>query len=332
MDHIYFENSDSYPLEPNNTNYSPVNAWWFAECSLLAYCHPGFAKMAYKLAGFDGYKFLKGLGTECMIAWNSRAVIISFRGTELKSRSALHEIKTDLNAKPIAFDCGGKVHRGFNDGLNEIWHGPEGLRDVIDQLTSTSPKRPLWITGHSLGGALASLCFARIPQATGLYTYGAPRVGNAEFVSLFKERCAWRIENAGDPIPLIPPDIPAIKFNFSDLGLMKFMNRDGKVLNQRPIFVLDEHKTRYIEAKNLLDSKLGELKKQISLTPNGIESSRRVLKEIDTHTQETKSEWKIVIQELFNDFGLRADDHQPILYAIKTWNALIESSTTKFDA
>ncbi len=49
MDYIYFENADNYLLEQNNPEYSPVNAWWLVECSFLAYCHPGFARMAYKL-------------------------------------------------------------------------------------------------------------------------------------------------------------------------------------------------------------------------------------------------------------------------------------------
>ena len=138
--------------------------------------------MGYKLAGFEMFMFFHGIGTECMVSWNSQAVIVSFRGTELKSRSVLHEIQTDLNTIPVPFELGGKVHKGFLKGLEEIWGGSEGLHNFLEDRINENPQRPLWITGHSLGGALAALCFARIPEATGLYLYGAPLIGDDGFL------------------------------------------------------------------------------------------------------------------------------------------------------
>lgn len=325
MDYCYFEESEHHPMEPNTLEYSPVNSWWFAECSFLAYCHPGFARMAYKLAGFDSFRFFEAAGTECMVSWNSKVAVVAFRGTELKSRSALHEIRTDLNAVPVSFDQGGMVHRGFLNGLDEIWEGPEGLQVLLDELMVEDPGRPLWITGHSLGGALAILCFARTPHATGLYVYGAPRVGDREFVNLCKGRPAWRIENARDPVPLVPPNVPSISFNFDDLGAIKFLNWNGAVLDQRPVFVLEDHKEKYKEAKATLDSKLAELRSSVALSKEGLKASRRVLKEIKQHRQVTKKEWRMEMQAFLKESGLSVDDHQPILYAIKAWNALVGS-------
>jgi hypothetical protein len=325
MDYVYFENSDDHLLEPKELEYSPVNSWWFAECAFLAYCHPGFARMAYKLAGFDDFRFLGATGTECMVSWNSQVAIAAFRGTELKSFSALHEIRTDLNAVPVPFERGGMVHRGFLKALDEIWGGPEGLQVILDGLMAEDPDRPLWITGHSLGGALAALCFARTPQAKGLYTYGAPRVGDKGFVNLFEGRSVWRIENARDPVPLVPPDIPSIAFNFGDLGALKFLSSDGAVLDKRPVLVLEDHKARYKDAKATLDAKLKEMSSSIALNKEGLKASRQILKEIKNHAELTKREWRMHMQGFLKEFGLSVDDHQPIFYVTKTWNALVGS-------
>ena len=315
MEYLYFENAGDFPLETENTEYSPVNAWWFAECAFLAYTHPGFARMAYKLIGFDNFKFFHGIGTECMVVWSSQVVIVAFRGTELKSRSVLHEINTDLNTKPVPFELGGRVHKGFLKGLEEIWGGPAGLQIFLKNLINKSPERPLWITGHSLGGALAALSFARIPEAKGLYLYGTPRVGDKNFLALFEGRSVWRIENARDPVPLVPPDIPRLKFNFGDLGTLKFINREGEVHDRRPIFIL--------EAKTMIDRKIKEVNK--SMVPARLKrrNSKKAIERIRKQLEINKKEWKKLFDSFYKDFGLNADDHQPIFYVTKLWNALI---------
>ena len=71
MDYVYFEHCETVSPEPEDTEFSPVNAWWLSECSFLTYCHPGFVRMAYRLAGLDGFRFFGGKGTECMAGWNA---------------------------------------------------------------------------------------------------------------------------------------------------------------------------------------------------------------------------------------------------------------------
>lgn len=281
--------------------------------------------MAYKLAGFDGFRFFHGFGTECMVSWNNQTAIVSFRGTELKSFSALHEIRTDLNAAPTKFGEVGKVHRGFLQGLEEVWAGEGQRKEFLTKLVTKDPHRPLWITGHSLGGALAALCFARIPEATGLYIYGAPRVGDAEFVEQFKGRCAWRIENSQYPVPLVPPDIPSVGFNFKDIGKLKFLSPDGRVLDRRPEFILSDHKARYLEAKKVLDNRIKEINTTLVQKPLSRERSKKLREKISEHISLTKMEWKKHMDGFFNEFGLKVDKHQPIFYAVKLWNAVLAS-------
>lgn len=327
MDYLYFEGMETINFQPEETEYSPSNAWWLAECAFLSYCHPGFARMAYKLAGFDGFRFFQGVGTECMVSWNDQSAILSFRGTELKSLSAFHEILTDLNAAPVSFAEAGKVHRGFLQGLEEVWAGEGQLEDFLTDLVSEHPERPLWITGHSLGGALAALCFARIPEAKGLYIFGAPRVGDADFTELFKGRCAWRIENSQDPIPMVPPDIPSIGFNFKDVGGLKFLNWDDKVMDQRPEFLLSDHKLKYLEAKKIMEKRVKEINSELVQSVRNKGRFRKVIEKISEHLHLSKKELKTHMDGFFNEFGLNVDEHQPIIYSVKLWNALVRSQS-----
>lgn len=94
-----------------------------------------------------------------------------------------------------------KVHRGFA-------HAYAGVRAGILQLIP--PGANLVITGHSLGGALATLCAEDLAEdfpVTDVITFGSPRVGNGAFARRYNDPLAAltvRLVNAGDPIPHIP--------------------------------------------------------------------------------------------------------------------------------
>lgn len=74
----------------------------------------------------------------------------------------------------------------------------DGLLEVRDL--------PLYICGHSLGGALAVVATWALESRynAACYTYGAPRVGNSEFAERFKTPI-YRVVNGADPVPFIPP-------------------------------------------------------------------------------------------------------------------------------
>lgn len=76
------------------------------------------------------------------------------------------------------------VHRwrqGFDDGVNTVWDGAGGMHKKIKTLYEEKGKnRKLFIAGHSLGGALATVAAARLAflddmNIQGIYTIGSPR-------------------------------------------------------------------------------------------------------------------------------------------------------------
>lgn len=93
------------------------------------------------------------------------------------------------------------MHKGFHKAFKDAQPQIEKLlaREDIKDL-------PLYITGHSLGGAgavMATWYFKRDTLAA-CYTFGAPRVGNHDFNDGFKTPI-YRTVNAFDPVPLVPP-------------------------------------------------------------------------------------------------------------------------------
>lgn len=74
--------------------------------------------------------------------------------------------------------------QGFDDGVNSVWTS-SGMYETINSLYNEKGKdRKLFIAGHSLGGALATIAGARLAlgdqtvntmKISGIYTFGSPR-------------------------------------------------------------------------------------------------------------------------------------------------------------
>lgn len=103
---------------------------------------------------------------------------------------------------------GGLVHRGFHSVCNTIASG------VLEQLSAlpSEQRNVIHVTGHSLGGAVASLLAARVHKAglgsVKLYTFGAPRPGMKAFTSglnsALKAKNIYRVYNMQDIVPMVP--------------------------------------------------------------------------------------------------------------------------------
>jgi len=226
-DHTYFRNREHFPFEPDAGELSLVNAWWLIEAALLAYADEGFALPRFEAAGFDEVQFFTRNSTQCYVASNLRFAIVAFRGTECgidqgpeAAAKFMADLGVDVDIRWVDAQGDGKIHRGFHDALDDIW--PE----LACRLNTLSQRNcALWLTGHSLGGALAVLTAARQENIQGIYTFGAPRVGNRTFTDGF-QKPVHRFANNNDLVPHLPP------FPYADLGDLHYIDNRGALLEE----------------------------------------------------------------------------------------------------
>lgn len=135
---------------------------------------------------------------------------VALRGTE---PTKLWEWVLDLRYTlvPVPFAEGARGHSGFLDAYSAVREAVAGAVRA-----SLAPGRGLWITGHSLGGAVAVLAAADLvgmAAATGspirAYTIAAPKAGDGGLRDWFAARSGpglslWALENMDDVIPSLP--------------------------------------------------------------------------------------------------------------------------------
>ena len=93
----------------------------------------------------------------------AEAFVLGFRGTLPLDLSSLDGFVTSaldwMNDAQCAFVdppyAGGRVHGGFAESLDAVWGG------LLPAIRARNPKKPIWITGHSKGGAVATLAAAQ---------------------------------------------------------------------------------------------------------------------------------------------------------------------------
>ncbi|TVR59445.1 MAG: lipase family protein [Gemmatimonadales bacterium] len=181
--------------------------------------------------GMWGVEFVEDRDRHVMAAvvWGRDLVLVVFRGSEQHTTAHcfLEMVAggicaglptnwiTNLSYRPLqprsAWGPGVAIHPGFGDALDLV-HG--GIRDRVTEVLT--PERRLFITGHSLGGALATLFAFRAAAVDGLpvqgvYTFGAPRVGNIPFADGYEALLGSRThrwQNRSDPAPAVPPGQP----------------------------------------------------------------------------------------------------------------------------
>jgi len=185
-------------------------------------------------ASFENYEQLAYLeapstNTECWI-WRfkaSKRIVVAWRGT-----SDFGDVLTDIAATPRVIGDLGKVHEGFSRAYDSI---RAALHAVLARgVCGDGHGWEIIFTGHSLGGALATLSSVDVartirglPASFGLrnevgkvdklcplkgceivnVTFGAPRVGSARLCAACDEFVprTWRVFSTSDVVPTVPP-------------------------------------------------------------------------------------------------------------------------------
>ena len=298
--HHYFENSTSTPF---GADAEPAlsQAWWLAECALAAYADEAMTRHIFQEAALHVGAPVQGTqhGGQCYVLHDDEKIIITFRGTQALKREHLggldafqdmvgkvmKDMLTDAKVRfaPWTGCSGGRVHRGFAASLEELL--PRIVLQV-DALLNESPGRKLWLSGHSLGGALATLAADRLNGVRGLHTFGSPQVGDSEFATRFNTP-GWRFRNHADVVPWLP----GTALGYAHVNGGKYFNRSHELIDEPGPLALLSDGTMGLPAA--ISAGLDALKQgQFAggLTPAAI------------------------------------NDHAPLMYAVKTWNAHVSST------
>lgn len=205
----------------DSNRYSPEAAHFLCKCSDWAYLPVNDAYAEFASCGYDMQRYTAGSLT-VDIATDGMSTVVSFAGT-----NDVSDWLVNLNVDKADWH-GFQLHEGFHEGEQELFYK---LADHYGPDLSN-----VWITGHSLGGALATLHALRFADGhgseclKGVYTFGSPRCmdhRSADMCDLLMRSRHWRIVNGNDIFPRVP-----IWLRFKHCGQHIRINRYGNIVHR----------------------------------------------------------------------------------------------------
>jgi hypothetical protein len=183
------------------------------------------------------YFNMRATDTQAFLFRKGKQIILVFRGSQ-----QFADWKTNFSFKLRPFQVkinpnielpSGEVHRGFQGAWESIeWRVGYYLKQWW------SEDCQFWVTGHSLGGALATLAATSLDyqgfQVSGLYTFGQPRVGDWQFTRQVNQRMGdrmFRYVNNNDVVPMIPPQFNILKPTrfYGHMGQFRYFDSFGNL-------------------------------------------------------------------------------------------------------
>lgn len=202
--------------------YNPVVAYEQALFSTAAYSADPQTCLAKILpdSDFEVVDIIKGSCDdflfdyeECFVytavSCEKKTILVAFRGTEYKEQ-LFDQLLTVLAVPESRFKIGGKVQTYFANANNKLYPCVHG---AVEELVKRYPDFNVQITGHSLGGAIASLSSAALvydkvlrEDKMSLYTFGMPRVGDKEYAVNHDKLVnnSWRVVHYKDVVVHLP--------------------------------------------------------------------------------------------------------------------------------
>ncbi len=196
-------------------HYHPKLACFSIYCSRVAYVS-GFDAIQAKLPKgvitspelvFEN----NGTDTQGFIAHSSDFILVAFRGSETDPFSAYDWLVSDIGGNLTREDWYGifgfeQIGKGWFDAYDSV------RNHVLDSIRSlqVTKHRPVFVSGHSLGGALAATASLDITEQIGCevycYSCGAPKVGNEAWASRYNSKVfnSQLLQNPDDLVPEVP--------------------------------------------------------------------------------------------------------------------------------
>lgn len=197
----------------------------------------------------------------CLVGEIDDGVVLAFRGTmpfDLGEPPTVLDWIGDFHAEPIVVSgFPGRVHAGFSGAFSDLW--PKVFSALQARLAAAPAGRPLLITGHSKGGAMAALAAWTLENVTGIpavkvVTFAAAKPGDAAFRAAYTAAGIdhVRYEYNIDVVPHLPlsdggfvdvltelplPKLPGFsdviadlrRFDYQPVGLLQYIESDGRI-------------------------------------------------------------------------------------------------------
>lgn len=174
---------------------------------------PYFRGASYRPAT-TAKRITRGINS-ALIGHTTDGITIAFRGTRTTSlldwlqNAAL--FLSDMDEETYKFQ--GKIHTGFYRGTKSLWKPLKKiLKEMIKEAEDNGWSKNIYLTGHSKGGAMASIAAVllkrdpSLPDPTYVCTFASARVGDSQFRDAYNERINQTSYEAHlDLVPFLPP-------------------------------------------------------------------------------------------------------------------------------
>ena len=144
----------------------------------------------------------------------STGIFVVFRGTRERPEW-YNNFRFRFDQQPFLEDGNlGQVSQGFNRIYTRPDKDKPAIAEIVQRALQEASKCPpdsqVFVTGHSLGGALSTLATLHIATHTNfkkpiLYTFASPRVGDPKFADHFANLECFRVANSEDIVTTVPP-------------------------------------------------------------------------------------------------------------------------------
>lgn len=190
-----------------------------AELAMIAYNDQAEAARAARAIGFPEAQLIDRDGSQAYRFRNQHDVVIACRGTQ---PTEWNDIRADANAVMTVVGTLGRVHRGFNHEVDDLW-------PVLENLLRENTL-PVWFCGHSLGAAMATICAYRCKTSVissnprELHTFGSPRVGCKRYIHHAHVKHHRWVHN-NDIVTRVPPVWMGYRHGVGEV----YLDRNGKI-------------------------------------------------------------------------------------------------------
>lgn len=159
-------------------------------------------------------------GTKQFIEWfkNANVQLVSYKNSRDKNDKRV-EIDDEIAEGVVQRNQSSIIIPNIGDDFGFVTAGFRGIyvslrEKLIDALKQKPQNSKIFVTGHSLGGALATLAIPDIlknthftnPKDIELYTFASPRSGDRHFAMNFQKLGVqhWRVANTEDVVTMLP--------------------------------------------------------------------------------------------------------------------------------